>query len=81
MPTNSERQLIASLEDQAALINRFLDRLAADMARASSAAERAATQKEIDYQLRELARVHRARDDIQRALAKSEGKRKRGGDA
>jgi len=81
MPTNDQRRLINSLEDQAALINRFLDRLAADMARAGSAAERAAILREIEYQTRELARVHRARDDIQRALAKSEGKRKRGGDA
>lgn len=48
------------------------------MRRATSAAERAALQREIDYQLRELARVHRARDDIQRELAKNEGKKKRG---
>ena len=78
MPTNDQRQLIASLEDQAALIGRFLDHLAADMARARSAAERAALQREIDYQTRELARVHRARDDIQHTLATHEGKKKRG---
>ncbi len=43
-----------------------------------SAAERAALQREIDYQTRELARVHRARDDIQHTLATHEGKKKRG---
>lgn len=78
MPTNSERQLIASLEDQAALINRFLDHLTDAMGRTASAAERAALKTEIAYQLRELARVHQQRDAIQRALAKSEGKKKRG---
>ena len=64
MPTRTERELIQSLEDQAALINRFLEHLRRQVARASDAAE--------------LGRVHRLRDDAQRRLATSEGKGKRG---
>lgn len=78
MPTRTERELIQSLEDQAALINRFLEHLRRQVARASDAAEIAALQQEIQYQLRELGRVHRLRDDAQRRLATSEGKGKRG---
>lgn len=75
MPTNAERQLIASLEDQAALINRYLDRLAKDL-RHANAAQAALIQEEIAYQTRELARVHALRAEAQQRLAKSEGKSK-----
>lgn len=78
MPTSTERLLIHSLEDQAALINRFLDFLARAAQRASSAAEIAAIQREIDYQVQALGRVHQQRDAVQRRLRESEGKRKRG---
>lgn len=78
MPTKAERLLIESLENQAALINRYLDRLARDL-RQASAAEAADIQTEIEYQICQLARVHAERSAAQRRLAAAEGKRK-GGD-
>lgn len=81
MPTKTERLLIESLEDQAALINRYLDRLMRDLERATTSAKIAEIQAEITYELGELGRVHRLRDAIKTQLAQTEGKKKRKGNA
>lgn len=75
MPTGEQTRLIAALEDQAALINQMLGLLREIKAQATTKAARATVQAEIDYKIKELARVHRERDAIARQLGESQKKR------
>lgn len=76
MPTGEQTKLIAALEDQAALINQLLGLLREIKAQAPTKAARAKVQAEIDYKIRELARVHRERDAIARQLGATQAKKR-----
>lgn len=76
MPTGEQTKLIAALEHQAALINQLLGLLREIKAQASTKAAQSRVQAEIDYKIKELARVHRERDAIARQLGESQKKKR-----
>lgn len=69
MPTKAYNRLIEALEDQAALIDRYLKDLQAQALRHPRDEElQRQIAAEIAYQIKELARVHRDRDSIRAEL-------------
>ncbi len=67
-PTDDEARLISALEARAGTINRLLDILRIGLENARDCRLRHTIQREIDYQIRELAGVHAERDQLRRRL-------------
>lgn len=77
MPTKAYNRLIEALEDQIALIDLYLRDLRAQALRSPHDGElQRRINVEIQYQIRQMARIQRDRAAARAELAKLEGKKK-----